>query len=153
MSNKTVALATTLGVLASIDPDAYAAGTVTTAWVPCAQWQTYMAVISAGDLGASATVDAKIEQAQDASGTGAKDLAGAEITQLTQAGSDSNTQAIISFSAADLDMENAFGFVRVSLTVAAATSDAGAILLGDGCRYGPASEHDAASVGEIVIVA
>jgi hypothetical protein len=112
-----------------------------------------MAIVQAGTLGSSATLDAKIEQATDGSGTGAKDLAGAAITQLTQAGTDSDKQAVIAFSTEDLDIANGFGHFRLSVTVATATSDAGGIVIGSGCRYGPAGKYDATSVDEIVIIA
>lgn len=139
-----------IAVVANIDPDAYAAGTVESGWVSAADFNAFMAIIQAGDLGASATIDAKIEQATDNSGTGAKDVAGKAITQLTQAGTDDNKQAIIEFCGEDLDVDNDFNFVRVSLTVGTATSDAGACLLGIDARYGPASDSDASTVDEIV---
>lgn len=150
MSMKTVALAQTAGILGAIDPDAYTASTVTTGWIAASGFADFMAIVMAGTLGSSATLDAKIEQATDGSGTGAKDLDGAEITQLTQAGTDSDKQAVIAFSAEDLDVNNGFTHFRLSMTIGTATSDAGAIVLGGGVRYGPVSDADAASVDEIV---
>jgi hypothetical protein len=152
MTFKTVALAHIAGVLGVIDPDAYAAGTVTTGWISAKNYQSFLAVVLAGDLGASATLDAKIQQASDSSGTGVKDLTGAAITQLTQAGTDSNKQALISFGSGDLDIENGFTHFRLSMTVATATSDAGALVLGSDPRFGPATEDDAATVDEVVII-
>lgn len=139
-----------VAVLGAIDPDAYAASTVTTGWVDVANWGNLMAIIMAGDLGASATLDAKLEQATSAAGAGAKDVTGKAITQLTQAGTDSNKQAIINCSYRDLDFANDFQFVRLSMTVATATSDAGAILLGLDPRYNTAADSDATTVDEIV---
>ncbi len=133
-----------------VDPDAIAAGTVTTGWIAMATFEKVMAVIMAGTLGASATLDAKLEQAQDGSGTGAKDITGKAITQLTQAGSDSDKQAIINLTAEELDVTNGFTHVRLSMTVGVATSDAGAVVLGFDARYQPASDNDLASVDEIV---
>lgn len=139
-------------VVGAIDPDATAAGTVTTGWVEAADFNSFLAIVLAGTLGSSATLDAKIEQASDGSGTGAKDLSGSDITQLTQAGTDSDKQALIQFRADDLDVDNSFTHVRLSITVATATSDAGGVLLGFGPRYGPASDSDASTVDEIVTV-
>lgn len=139
-------------VVGCIDPDAYAASTVTTGWVAAKNFAKFLAIIMAGALGSSATIDAKIQQAQDGSGTGAKDLTGAAITQLTQAGTDDDKQALINFSSDDLDINNSFTHVRLSMTVATATSDAGALLLGFDPRYAPASENDATTVDEIVSV-
>lgn len=137
-------------VVGVIDPDVTAAGTVTTAWVDMAKFESMMAVVMAGTLGSSATVDAKIEQATDSSGTGAKDVSGTDITQLTQAGTDSDKQAVINLYSDDLDAANDFRWVRLSVTVGTATSDVGALLLGFDPVYGPASDDDAASVDEIV---
>lgn len=140
-----------IATVATIDPDAYGTGTYTSDWVDMTAFNRLMAVVMCGTLGTNATIDAKLEQAQDDSGTGAKDIDGSDITQITQAGTDqSDTQAIIEAWAEDIDAENDFTHVRLSITVGTATSDAGGIVLGMGARYGPASDHDLASVGEIV---
>lgn len=135
-------------VMGAIDPDAIAAGTATTGWVSLADFGSVMAIVMAGTLGTSATLDAKLEQATDSSGTGAKDITGKSITQLTQAGTDSDKQAIINCRSEELDVANDFTHVRLSMTVAVATSDAGGILLGLDARYEPVT--DATTVDEIV---
>ncbi|TAI67584.1 hypothetical protein [Bradyrhizobium sp. Leo170] len=121
-----------------IDPDANAAGTLTTGWVSMAAFEQLLAIVMAGDLGAAATIDAKLQQAQDSSGTGAKDITGKAITQMTQAGTDkSNKQAQINVRAEELDRTGGFTHVRLSMTTAVATSDSGAVLLGMFSRYSP----------------
>ena len=151
MAQKTVPPSHRMAVAGVIDPDAYVASTVVSAWIDMAVFNEIMAIITAGTLGTSATLDAKLEQAQDASATGLKDITGLAITQMTQAGTDqSDDQAIINCSAEDLDVANDFTHVRLSMTVAVATSDAGALVLGACSRYGPASDNDLASVGEII---
>lgn len=142
-----------VAAVGAIDPDATAASTVTTGWVSMADWGALLAIVMAGTLGTSATLDAKFEQATDGSGTGAKDIADSDITQLTQAGTDSDKQALIEVFADQLDINNGFTHVRLSMTVGAATSDAGAVLLGFYPRQGAASDSDAATVDEIVTVA
>lgn len=139
-----------VGVVAAIDPDVTTASTVTTGWIDMAKWGAIMAVVMAGTLGASATLDAKLEQAKDTSGTSAKDIAGKAITQLTQAGNDSDKQSIINCFQQDLDIDNGFTHVRLSLTVGIATSDAGAIVLGFDPVKGQANLSDASTVDEIV---
>lgn len=133
-----------------IDPDLNTAGTVTTGWIDAAAFARYMAIVTVGTLGSSATVDAKLEQATDASGTGAKDVTGKAITQLTDAGSDSDKQVIINLDASELDIANDFSHFRLSMTVATASSDSAALVLGMDARHGPASDYDLASVDEIV---
>ena len=135
-----------------IDPDVTVASTVTTAWLPADDAHQWLAVILAGTLGTSATVDAKIEQGQTVSGTNAKDLTGSAITQLTQAGTDSDKQALIQFNTEQLDIANSFDHFRLSVTVAVATSDLAAFVIGLTPKYKPASQFDASTVDEIVTV-
>lgn len=141
-----------VAVVGNIDPDAYAAGTVTAGWIDASQFQRFMAIVQAGDLGSSATLDAKLEQATDSSGTGAKDISGTDITQLTQAGTDeSNSQAVINLDPhGDMDTANDFTHFRLSMTVGTATSDAGGTVVGMNPMHYPASDNDAATVAEIV---
>lgn len=138
------------GLVGIIDPDAYTAATYTTGWVSTAKWTALMAIVMAGDLGSSATLNAKLQQASDSSGTGAKDITGKAITALTQAGTDDNKQAIINLRGEELDVDNGFNHVRLSMTVATATSDAGALLLGLFPARGPATDVDATTVDEVV---
>lgn len=139
----------TAAVLGTIDPDAIAASTVVSDYVSLADFDRLMAVIMAGTLGAGATLDAKLVQASDAVGTGSKDIAGKAITQLVKA-TDDDKQAVINCRAEELDVDNEFTHVAVSMTIANATSDAGALLLGLSPRHGGASDSDIASVAEIV---
>lgn len=135
-----------IAVLAAIDPDAMAAGEVSTPWINASDFASFAAIIMVGALGASAAVDAKIGQATDSAGTGVKDLTGKAITQITA----NDGQAIIDFKAVELDLEGDYTHFRLTLTVGAATSDVAALVLGADARYEPASDHDAASVVEIV---
>lgn len=138
-------------VVGVIDPDATAAGTVTTGWIDASDFERFMAIVFAGTLGTNATVDAKLQQATDGSGTGVKDITNKAITQLTQDGTDeSDKQAVINLTAEELDVANGFTHFRLSVTIGTATSDAGGVVLGMDARYGPASDNDAASVAEIV---
>lgn len=131
-----------------IDPDAYAAATYTTGWIAAKDYASFLAAVSVGDMAATSTVDAKLEQAQDSGGTGAKDITGKAITQLTQAGTDDNKQALINLRPEELDVENDFTHFRLSVTVATAASDAAAFVLGFDARYEPGD--DLAAVDEVV---
>jgi hypothetical protein len=142
-----------VAVLDVIDPDATTASTVTTGWVDASDFHTLMAVVMAGTLGTSATIDAKLEQANTSTGGAAKDVSGSDITQMTQASTDqSDTQAVISMQCDALDVDNDFQWVRLSITVGTATSDVGGILLGVAPRVGPADDNDGSTVGEVVRV-
>lgn len=138
-------------VVAAIDPDAYAANAYSTGWVSLKLFERFQAIIMAGDLGASATLDAKLTAATSDAGAGAADITGAAITQLTQAGSDSNKQAIINLNT-DALAGTAYTHFRLTMTVGTQTSDAGALLLGFAPLYSPASDNDSSVVDEIVSV-
>ena len=137
-------------VLATIDPASLAVGTVTTGWLSVANFHALVASIETGALGTSATLDAKLQQALDSSGTSAKDITGKAITQLTQAGGGSAKQVLINVKPEELDTVNGFGFVRLSITVGVAASLAGAQVLGVNPRYATADAFNQAAVAQIV---
>ncbi len=138
-----------VALVGTVDPDVTVASTVTTDAVDMALFDQAIGIVLAGTLGASATLDAKLEQATTSGGS-YKDITGKAITQLTQAGTDSDKQALINVRADELDIAGGYQWVRLSCTVAVATSDLGAVLLGLGARYGPASDDDLSTVDEIV---
>ena len=131
-----------------VDPEDLAAGTTTSAWVDMAKFGNLMAMVAVGTMGSTGTVDAKLEQATDSSGTGAKDVTGKAITQLTEAGSDDDKQVFINCRHQDLDYDNSFAFVRLSVTTAVASSPVFGAVFGLDARSMP--EDDLASVDEVV---
>lgn len=138
-----------IAAMAFINAAEHATGTVTSGWVDMADFTAAFVVLAVGVMGADGTVDAKIEQAQDAAGTGVKDLSGTDITQIVKATGD-NTQALIQFFADHLDLVNGFTHARVSVTVGTAATNLSATVLGCTPRYGPASTETAATVLQIV---
>ena len=138
-----------LAVLATIDPASQAAGALSTGWVSVANHLGFLAVVQTGVLGTSATVDAKLQQALDNAGTGAKDIAGKSITQIVKATGD-NKQALINIKPEELDTVNGFGFVRVTVTVGVAASITSAQLLGVNPRFAPADAANQAAVVQVI---
>jgi hypothetical protein len=131
-----------VAVLATLDPASVGASTVVTSWVPVLNFHSIMALIETGVLGASATLDAKLRQAQDASGTGAKDITNKALVQIVKASGD-NKQAMINARASDLDQANGFGWVALSVTIGTAASVFGAQLLGFFPRFEPPKDAGA----------
>lgn len=144
-------------VVGTIDPAVSTADDATprtSDWVDMADWHQMAAVVALGTMGATIGINAKLEQATDSGGSGAKDISGKAITALD--GGDDNNQTWINCRADELDQANGFRFVRLSVTISdtnspdAATAGNCALLFGVDPRYGPASDYDLASVAEIV---
>ena len=134
-------------VVGVIDPDAYAAATYLTAAVDMSDFDQLLGIISVGDMGSNATLDAKFVQATTAGGT-YSNVTGGAITQLTQGSpDDSNQQVLINLKGSDLS--DGYRYVKLSVTIATAACDAGAMVLGFGPNFGPASDGDLSSVAEI----
>lgn len=94
-------------------PGTLASGT--TAYVNVADFERF-AVRAV--LGATAdTVDVQVVQAQDAAGTGSKNVSGALINFTA---TDDNTEAVVEVTVPFLD--DGFGYVAVTLTVAGAST-------------------------------
>jgi hypothetical protein len=147
--NPNVKFSEKAALLATLDPASVAAGTVTTAWVSLSNIGQITALLQTGVLGASATIDAKLRQATDAAGTGAKDINGKAIAQIVKATGD-NIQVMIEARPEDLDVNSGYFFVGLSVTVGAAASLLAASLLGSAPRYFPASAFNQAAVKQIV---
>lgn len=137
-----------IAVVATIDPDAYTTGAQTSDRVDMSKFQEVAFIVEVGALGSSATIDFKVQECTAATAGTATDLAGKAITQLTQAGTDSDKQAIVNVRAEELSA--GYRWLQGILTVGVATSDCGMIAIAGEPVYGPASDNDLASVDEIV---
>ena len=122
------------------------------AWVAVANFHRLLALIETG-AGVAGTLDAKLLQAQDATGTGAKLVAGANGMPKTLTtippGAASSIQALIDCSVDELDTNNGFAFVQLQVALGAVGLVA-AQLFGINARFDPASSLNAASVIQIV---
>lgn len=140
-----------VAIMGKIAPVSQAAGAVSTGWIDAGSVLWLAALIQAGVLGASATVDAIFQQATDNSGTGAKAVTGAVITQMVKA-TDDNRESILELRNDALDLANGFRFVRLTVTVGTATSLVSAVVLGLSGRIGPANRQNLVSVKSITAV-
>jgi hypothetical protein len=135
-------------VVGAIDPDAYSATAIASNIVALKDFRRFMAVVQVGDIVSTGTVDAKLVAYTNGSGGGASDITGATITQMTQAGGDSNKQAIINLNT-DTLAGTAFTHFGLTVTLGTAGADMGALIMGFDAPYGPASDSDAATVDSI----
>ena len=142
-------IAENFAIIGTIDLDAYTAAAYTTDVIDMQYWREVMFVVMAGDLGSSATLDFLVNGDTASGGTFSTAITGKAITQLTQAGTDSDKQVVVRVTAEEAAAQG-FRYLRGTMTVATATSDAGVIVLGSPARYQPVSGYDIASVDEIV---
>ena len=136
-----------MSLVATIDPDANAASSYTTDYVDMEFWGGIYAIVYAGILGGTGTLNAKLLQATSSTGAGAATIVGKSITALTTASNDK--QAVIELQPDELDVAGGFKFVALRV-ISVATSDWGAAVYGVFPRFGPASANDLASVAQIV---
>jgi len=106
-------------------------------WVLMENYHRAWFFLNLGAMGAAATVDAGIEQASSATGTGAKAITGKVLTQLTQAGADNNSLACIELQTEELDVNGGFEYIRFYVTIAVADCSYSANLFGTNSRYKP----------------
>lgn len=97
-------------------------------WVDVSNMARIVAIIQTGLIAATGTFNAKLEQATSSGGAGAKDITGKAITALDDTGDNKNL--VIDCRADELDVNNGFKFVRLTLTGATAASLMSGILLG-----------------------
>lgn len=94
-----------------------------TSYVSLANFHRAFILIEVGVMQSGSTIDAVVHQATDTSGTDTKHLdTSLAITQLTQAGSDSNSIVGIEVRTELLDVENGFDCIALGYTVGTAAS-------------------------------
>ena len=135
-------------VLSVIDPDNQSASTVTGDWVKADKFQSYLALFNIGIMASTGTCVFSVQQATDASGTGAKAIKTA--TTLTEAGTDSDKQVVISFDSSDMDTAGGFLWFAPRCLTATAASYVSAVIVGINPIYGYDMANDLSSVDEIV---
>ena len=146
---QTYALSESLALVATIDPASVAASTVTSDVIDLKLARRVVFIVAVGTLGASATVDFVVKGDSTSGGSFTTTITGKTITQLTKASSDDNKQVIVEVSAEEAAQQG-FRYVRGSLTVGVAASQACVIALAGDLRYSAAADFDLASVDEII---
>jgi hypothetical protein len=140
-----------LAIVSVIDPDAYATGTHTGDAIDMSLHRQIMTIVTVGDMASTSTVDCLLTESATSGGTYTQ-ISGKSITQLTEASTDDNKQAVINLKAEELGAT--MRYVKVSLRVLAAASDAATVTVAGRPRYTTASATttygDLSSVDEIV---
>jgi len=121
----------------------YGAAATGTAYFDMSKQNAVVAVVFADVVGTS--LDAKVQQATDNSGTGVKDVSGLAITQITS----NDEGAVIELYADSLDLANDFNHARILFTTVGATSVASCtVMTADQERTSPLV--DSAKIVEII---
>lgn len=123
--------------LDKLDPDSYAAAVYDTGFNSLRDYHRAAIVLLVGDMTQGATLDMDIEQATTTAGAGIKAITGKSITQLTQAGGDSNTTVVVELRTEELDVDNAFDCINAEVTVGTAAVEFALLILGLEPRYPP----------------
>lgn len=140
------------GLIATIDPDAYATGAQTSDIVDMRYWEEIAVWVLAGDLGSSATLACTTASSANSNMSSPTTLTGKAITTLTDANTDSNKQAAVRITAEEVAANGtSHRYVQATMTVAVATSDCAAVIYGAPSAYAPVSGYDLSSVAELVM--
>ena len=134
-----------LAVVAAIDPALVDDAAVTSDWVDMGKHDQVMFILNVGAT--DITVNAKLQSADDTSGTNNTDISGKAIAQI--AADEDNSQWVITVRQDELNA----GDVAVALVVTVGDGTAGAYVSAVGVALsnaGPASDYDVASVDERV---
>lgn len=132
-----------LAFIGQYNPASVAASTVLTASIDMAKYRRLLFIIQCGVLGASATIDAKVQQAATSGGSYTDLSPTKAITQLVKASND-NSVVLIDLAAEELTQGQRF--VKLSVTVGTAASIFGVVVLGSDGRYHPQGDNLAAVV-------
>ena len=103
--------------LTQLWPVSAGVATTTSAFVSLATYHRAVLVIDVGVMGQGATLDIHLHQATDTTGANQKNITGKAITQLTQAGADSDSRVAIELRTEELDVNGGFDCVGVVMTV------------------------------------
>jgi hypothetical protein len=135
-----------LTVLGYLAPSNHATGAdVSITNIDISKIRRLLVVVQTGVLGASATVDCKL-QSSATSGGAYSDIAGSPITTITA----NNKVATIEIR--DDEMPSGNRWLQVNLAVGTAASQVGVIVLGAEAEFKPAKSQDIAAVTQRLVV-
>lgn len=136
-----------------IHPQNAAVGTYQTGSIDMQLFRRALFVLDVGALGASGTVDMKLQSAPDNSTW--TDLAGGfAITQMTQGGGNTNKISTIEVRAGQLPatLPNPARYVRAFITIGTTASQIACLPLGGEAAHKPGNKFQDASVLQAVVV-
>lgn len=145
MARYTERLSEQLAVVATIDPQSISSSANTDV-IDMQRFNRVLFILLTGTISSTGTVDFDVYKG--ATNSPSTKMTGKSITQLTQAGSGSDSQVVIEVTAEELGP--GYRYIKGTWTRGTANALGAVVVLGDCDRYGPASDHDLSSVAEIV---
>ena len=139
MADYTERFTETAALLYNLAPISVTNGAIAyTSYVSLANYHRAAIVIHTGVMQSGSTVDAVVYQATTTAGAGSKVLTATKaITQLTQAGTDSNKDVCIEIRTEELDVAGGFDCIALGYTVGTAASILSIEIYGLVPRYAP----------------
>jgi hypothetical protein len=116
--------AATTRVVQVVDPDANAAGALTSAEIDVTGYYQALLIVNIGTMESGSTLDCKV-QASDSTGGSLADITGAAITQQTKAGVDASDSVVVG----RILCNGTDPFWKVITTVGTAASDCGVTMI------------------------
>ena len=145
MSNDKRRLSDLIIPIGFIEPKTAAQASVESTWVDMEQEYQVLCVANVGVVGT--TLDLKLQQATDASGTSKKDITGKAIVQI----STDDEIVTIECSADEMDSANGFTFLAADLTTVGATTACSVMLFGGPQgRYQPSTSLSAQDIKQTI---
>jgi len=119
----------------ALHADNRAIGVYNTGWAAAHTHHRFVVLLDVGEMAQGATVDFVLQEATDALGTNAANIAGKAITQLTQAGGDGDD--LIVMECRMEEMTPGYDYVRGVLTIAGGAVECALLGIGVVARYVP----------------
>jgi hypothetical protein len=125
---------TTANQFTQLVPPASSSGVRTsTTYASASGYWGCLFLLDVGNIAAGGTLTMQVVQAKDAAGTGSKNVTGANLATITDAGGGtagiSNSLYSVEFRKTELDIPNGFTYVGVTVTAAVAASLSGVSLI------------------------
>ncbi len=134
-------------VVAVIDPDIMTQTAFLSGAVDMSKYDRIMGVVMVGTMVSTSTVNAELQEATTSGGSYSA-ITGKAITQLTEAGGDSDKQAILNLRSDEMTVGHRF--VKLWIDVNTANTDGAGIVFGFQPTHGPGTDNDVSSIEEIL---
>lgn len=136
-------------VLSTIDPQTVNSTPVVGDYIDMSKYEQVLFIFMLGNM-ASETIDCRVQEATDSSGTGAQAMKSA--TQLSaHASNNDNKQIVIQVRNEDLDSDDSYRYVAPRMVTGDTSGGpAACVAIGFGARSEPAVDNDLSSVVEVV---